>query len=125
MSKVLRLLVLLTAVMLLTTAAPSADLLEDFSAILTSYQEVPTLSTTGVGRFHARIVPEGISYQLSYSGLEGGSVGAAHIHLGARGIAGGVIAFLCGGTKQACPDSGTISGTITPADVVGPMNQGI
>ena len=50
---------------------------------------------------------------------------------GSQSQAGGVSAFLCtnlgngpAGT-QACPASGTITGTITPADVVGPAAQGI
>jgi hypothetical protein len=38
-----------------------------------------------------------------------------------------VSAFLCGGgDKPPCPpQSGTIVGTIDPADVIGPANQGI
>jgi hypothetical protein len=37
-----------------------------------------------------------------------------------------VAAFLCGGGgKPACPQSGTVTGTIVPADVVGPATQGI
>jgi hypothetical protein len=42
--------------------------------------------------------------------------------------AGGVMIFLCGGGGQPnCPasTSGTITGTITPANVVGPTAQGI
>jgi hypothetical protein len=44
-----------------------------------------------------------------------------------RGVAGGVAAFLCGGgTKPApCVPGTTITGTITPADVIGPTGQGI
>jgi hypothetical protein len=41
----------------------------------------------------------------------------AHIHFGASKTNGGVIVFLCGGSKPACPASGTISGTITAGDV--------
>jgi CHRD domain-containing protein len=34
--------------------------------------------------------------------------------------------FLCGGgSKPACPASGTVTGTIVPADVIGPSGQGI
>ncbi|MDQ4029624.1 MAG: CHRD domain-containing protein, partial [Actinomycetota bacterium] len=42
-------------------------------------------------------------------------------------VAGGVIAFLCGGGgKPACPAThGTVEGTIRPADVIGPAAQGI
>ena len=41
-------------------------------------------------------------------------------------MAGGVAVFLCGGGgKPACPASGTVTGTIVAADVVGPAGQGI
>jgi len=98
-------------------------------ANLVGYQETPqTLSTPGMGRF-AATVDEGrqrIDYRLSYEGLEAPAI-AAHIHLGARATTGGVIAFLCGGgNKPPCPPAGgTVTGTITPADVIGPTPQGI
>jgi hypothetical protein len=39
---------------------------------------------------------------------------------------GGVIAFLCGGAgKPLCPESGSVSGTIIAADIIGPAEQGI
>ena len=94
-------------------------------AILNGYQEVPSLSTAGRGAFRARIGRESISFRLAYARMEA-PVTAAHIHLGQPGVAGGVIAFLCGGTKPACPaTSGTVNGTVTPADVIGPAAQGI
>jgi len=42
-------------------------------------------------------------------------------------IAGGVAAFLCGGGSKPAPcvPGTTISGTIMPADVIGPAGQGI
>ena len=45
----------------------------------------------------------------------------------ARGVNGGVSAFFCGGGgKPACPTpSGTVTGVIVPADIVGPAAQGI
>jgi len=90
-------------------------------ANLSGYQETPsTLTTPGTGKFTARIDTDAqtIDYKLSYEGLEAPAV-AAHIHLGARATGGGVIAFLCsGGNKPACPPAGgTVTGTITPADV--------
>jgi len=98
---------------------------------LTGYQEaapVP-ISTVGTGSFEASLNGAGdeISYTLTYSDLEGGVVTQAHIHFGQRGVSGGVIAFLCGGsTKPACPTSpATVTGTITAADVIGPSGQGI
>lgn len=50
------------------------------------------------------------------------------MHFGQRGVAGGVSFFFCGGGgKPACPatTSGTVTGTVVAADVVGPAAQGI
>jgi hypothetical protein len=50
----------------------------------------------------------------------------AHIHFGQRGVAGGVVAFLCGGgNKPACPASGTVTGTIVSSDIIAVPAQGI
>jgi CHRD domain-containing protein len=103
---------------------------EGFSARLRGFSEVPAVSTAASGRFQADI-DEGagvISFRLQYSGLEG-TVSAAHIHLGQKGVAGSVIAFLCGGGgKPACPQTATtpITGTITAANIgAGAEAQGI
>jgi hypothetical protein len=98
-------------------------------AHLDGYHENPTLSTTGRGRFVARINDDArtIEYRLVYSGLEGGPAAAAHIHLGMPWVNGGVSAFLCGGgDKPPCPAEGTaVEGVIDEADVIGPVGQGI
>jgi CHRD domain len=91
------------------------------------------ISTIGSGEFRARINSRNqeIKYTLSYAALEG-NVLQAHIHLGGRAQSGGISIFLCsnvgGGPPgtQACPTApATISGTIRPADVIGPAGQGI
>jgi hypothetical protein len=96
---------------------------------LTGYQENPDVSTGATGSFTATIDDDAqtISYELSYSGIEGGVVSAAHIHFGKRAVNGGVSAFLCGGgDKPVCPAiAGTVSGVIDVADVIGPAAQGI
>ena len=96
-------------------------------AVLRGYSEVPAVSSTGAGQFTARLSNDGstINYELSYTGLEG-TVTASHIHIGQIDVNGGVIAFLCGGGgKPACPQEGTVTGTITAVDVTGPAGQGI
>ncbi len=95
-------------------------------ATLNGFQETPSISTSGFGIFTARIREGQIEYRLTYFGLEANAT-AAHIHLAQRGVAGGVAAFLCGGgDKPPCPArSGTVTGVIDAADVVGPANQGI
>ncbi len=97
-----------------------------FQADLSGFQQVPTLFSSGEGTFSARLNPDGTSltYTLSYTGLVGAF--AAHIHIGAEGTNGGVIVFLCGGGgKPECPSaSGTVTGTITAADVKAVTTQG-
>jgi CHRD domain len=98
------------------------------SAKLIGYNEVPSISTAARGHFKAKINKSAntIDYTLTYSGLEGGAATAAHIHLGQQHTNGGVSAFLCAGAEAACPaTAGTVSGTITAAEVVGPGPQGI
>lgn len=100
---------------------------------LSGYEEVPlALSTPGNGRFDARIdtMAEEIRWTLRYAGTET-AVTQAHIHFGSPSQAGGISVFLCtnlgngpAGT-QACPAAGTISGTITAEDVLGPAAQSL
>jgi hypothetical protein len=100
-------------------------------ARLSGFQEVPTLSTSGRGRFLAEVTQDAITYRLEYSDLES-EVAQAHIHLGRRATNGGISVFLCtnlgnaSAEVQPCPPGdGEISGTIMAADVIGPGDQGI
>jgi len=102
-----------------------------FVATLTGYEEGPAISTEGTGTFRARRTAEGIAWTMSFSGLEGGAVQQAHIHFGQFAVNGGVSAFLCSNLPsapagvQACPQEGTVSGTIRRENIVGPASQGI
>jgi CHRD domain len=105
---------------------------------LTGYEEVATgiaaISTTGNGKFVARINKDQdeIDYWLKYDDLEG-AVTQAHIHFGQRSTAGGIIVWLCGTTTNpgpagtpTCPAPGEwVSGTLSAANVLGPLSQGI
>lgn len=95
-------------------------------ARLNGFQETPSISTTGHGSFRARVRSDGIHYVLRYAELEN-DVTVAHIHFGQRHVAGGVVAFLCGGgDKPACPlREGRVEGVIDATDVIGPAGQGI
>jgi CHRD domain len=121
---------LLGVALIVTLAATAAVAHNDNGkgkARLDSYQETPmTLSTPATGSFRIRMASGGLNYKLRYQGFTS-PVLFAHIHLGARGLTGGVIAFLCGGgDKPACPQgSGTVEGTIDAADIIGPAGQGI
>ncbi len=102
-------------------------------AFLSGYNEDPlALSTPGRGSFSATVDKhdQEIRYVLRYDGLPS-TVQQAHIHFGNPSQSGGISTFLCTNLgngpvgTQACPASGTVTGTITPADVIGPVGQGI
>jgi len=109
-------------------AAPAAySQTENFSASLAGANEVPPINSTGAADFGMTIQPGSITFSLTFSGLSSPLV-VAHLHFAPSKVAGGVMIFLCGGGGQpACPaaTSGTITGTITAANVTGPTTQGI
>jgi hypothetical protein len=93
------------------------------------------VSSVATGEFEARIDDGAgtIDYRLTYSGLEG-EVRQAHIHFGQRSVNGGISAWLCetttnpsptGPATPDCVQSGTVTGTLRAADVIGPAGQGI
>jgi hypothetical protein len=103
-------------------------------AFLNGYNEVVggpgpstgSVSTTGRGSLRLRIEDNAIHFRLRYEDIEGGDATQAHLHFAQRHVGGGVIAFLCGGPEAACTEpDGDISGTITPAEIIGPADQGI
>jgi hypothetical protein len=117
-----------------TTAAAVAGDGDNFRTELDGFQEVPAVMTTGEGKFKARISESAdeIQYQLRYSGLEGGEVRQAHIHVGQEDVNGNIVVWLCGSATnpgpagtQTCPASpGSVSGTIEPGDVQSVPSQG-
>ena len=100
---------------------------EQVGALLTGYEESPAVSTTGTGVFTATIDPDGetILYTESFSGLQG-PVTQSHIHVGQLGVNGSIVIFLCQtaanpdptGLAPECPQQGTVTGTITTANVI-------
>jgi hypothetical protein len=104
---------------------------------LSGDEEVPVVLTGAEGKFTATIFSDRIEYRLRYEDFEG-EVNQAHIHIGQVLANGGISVWLCGNATvgppaispppgtQLCPaDPATITGTITAANVVGPVNQGI
>jgi hypothetical protein len=111
----------------LLAASSAHSQAERFSANLVGANEVPPINTAGSGAFRMRIVGSDISFSLSFSYLSS-ALTMAHLHFAPTKVSGGVMIFLCGGGGQPdCPaaTSGTITGTITTANVVGPTTQGI
>ena len=122
--------VLLAALCIVTLTGSLATAGTDdavLKARLDGFQEVPSKLTNGHGTFKATISGSSISYELKYADLSTPAV-ASHIHFAQRGVNGGVFAFLCGGgSKPACPPAGgTVTGTITAADILAPSpDQGL
>jgi hypothetical protein len=111
----------------LAIAAPVVgDSDQEFTASLNGYLEVPSISTTARGSFRAEIDGSTIHYRLSFRDLSTPSL-FSHIHFARPDVNGGISAFLCGGGgKPACPTTtGTVTGTIVAADVIGPTDKGI
>jgi len=97
---------------------------------LVGFQEVPSVSTPASGKFKARIArdDQSIDYELTFSGLVG-TVQQSHIHFAQRGVNGSIVVWLCqtvttpapaavASLTPFCPQSGTVTGTITAANVV-------
>jgi CHRD domain len=94
------------------------------------------VSSVATGNFEARIndSADTITYELTFGDLEG-TVTQAHIHFGQRSVNAGISAWLCetatnmspSASTPTCPAApgGTVTGTITPVEVVGPTGQGI
>ena len=101
---------------------------------LTGFEEVPALSTPGVGEFRAAIARSAteIRYRLTFQDLESPAT-QAHIHFENRTNNGPIVVFLCSNLgngpegTQPCPEAGgTVTGTIGPEQVgAGAAAQGI
>ena len=113
-------------------AASATAHAKDFKAELIGYEEVPAVSTPASGEFRAKFnkKDQSLDYVLTYSDVQG-TVQQAHIHFGQAGVNGSIVIWLCQTATTAapasvaaitpfCPDphSGTVTGTITSANVV-------
>jgi hypothetical protein len=124
----------------------------EFHAVLSGFEEVgalPSLNTstspptitgptgaifsTGTATLDLNLneTLQMITYTLTYSGLSA-PIRQAHIHLGKRHVPGGVMVFFCtnlgngpSGTPVCPSPSGTVTGQIIGASVVGPTAQNV
>jgi CHRD domain len=141
-------LTILTA--LIVTIAGTAYAFTDggslrFSEFLTGLKEAPAIvSTTGTGTFRAEINRDGtaIDYVLTFKNLQS-DVRQAHIHIGHPQNAGSIVLWLCDSAAAPLPVSpvastplcvqndpmdlrnGTVTGTLTEADVMTLAGNGI
>jgi CHRD domain len=104
-------------------ASARSDTGRTFVAQLSGSQEVPPHDTHahGAAIFHVSKDGSQIDYQLVVGDID--NVVMAHIHLGAEGVNGPVVAFLLHPQAPAGgPSHGVIAaGTITTSDLVGPL----
>ena len=130
----MRQLPILSAACAVVLAAPAVLADSTLHANLSGYDETPqAISTTASGSFRAKINQDNtIDYELSYAELEG-DVTQSHIHFGRPGTSGVIAVWLCQGLVAGpagtppCEGArtGGASGTITPANIIGPAGQGI
>ena len=103
-----------------------ADRDTEIRTALNGFEEVPSVSTRARGELYLRIDGSGafVNYELSYSNLQG-QVRQAHIHFAQAAVNGPIVIWLCGTTfnpgpegTQTCPQSGSVRGVITSANVL-------
>jgi CHRD domain-containing protein len=118
-------------------AAPAALAADKVRAALTGAEEVPIVSTAASGEFAGLISDsaDAIDFELTYGGLQG-TVRQAHIHLAQPDVNGSIVIWLCqtslnpapepvANLTAECPQSGTVSGLITAANVIAAATQQI
>ncbi len=123
---------ILVVVSIAMTCAPDALAQDKWNAYLRGLEEVPTISSPARGTCTLETNEGGteIQYTLSYQETVG-EVLQADLCFGQKGANGGVSVFLCSNSDSApegvpaCPVSGTVSGSFTAVDVLGPSGQGI
>jgi len=99
-------LVFVLSLVLSATALASSKSM-GWSAKLNAAQEIPkqeVAAPNAKGSFHATLTGTTLKYTLTFSGLTGQAT-AAHIHMAAKGKAGGVVAALCGPCKPSTTGS--------------------
>src|SRR5688572_23180257 len=115
----LRLILVLLLFALFSVNAVSAN--RNYVAHLTGDQEVPVRDTPAQGQAIFHLTAEGLSYKLIAANIT--NITAAHIHIGAVGVNGPVVAFLYGNAPAGGGrfDGVLAEGTITAANLTGPL----
>jgi len=125
---------ILTAAMLAASfvlPAAASPSIEEFHATFAGFNETP-LAILSEGAAHLTLkldrAAQTVWFELTYSGLSA-PVTQSHIHFGKVHVTGSVMVFFCsnvGGPAgvQACPaNGGTVTGTITAANILGIATQ--
>lgn len=97
-----------------------------FRAVLSGWEEVPSVSTSASGELNLELAgdAQSINYTLNFSGLSS-AVQQSHVHFAGPSVNGSIIVWLCGSANlpgpagtPACPQSGSVSGVITSSSVL-------
>lgn len=120
--------------------SPGIARAQDYVAHLTGFQETGSgappsgaILTNGTGTLvlHVDRTNQTATYELTYTGLTS-SVLQSHFHFGQEHVPGGIFVFLCtnlangpAGTPTCPNPDGTVTGTITAADIVADPGQNI
>ena len=104
----------------------------EFSAKLVGFEELPAIFSQKTGTLDLDLNRNArtIAFKLTFPALSS-PVTQSHIHFGKRHVAGGVTVFFCTNVSgptgtQPCPaGGGTVTGTITGANVLSPVGQDI
>jgi hypothetical protein len=113
------------------TTATAGEGSTRFSTSMSGFQETPAILTSGTGTFHATVQGNSLTYTETFGGLTS-NVTQSHIHFGERAVAGAFFVFLCSNLGNgpagtpACPAAGgTVTGTVTAANVLAVSGQNI
>jgi hypothetical protein len=115
-------LALLTTLLVLVMAPGVLARPTTYTAHLTGAEEVPAVDTNAVGQTVLRLNSDGtaLHFRLIVANID--DVTQAHIHLAPEGVNGPVVAFLFGFVAEGVTTNGVLAtGTITDADLVGPL----
>jgi hypothetical protein len=118
MMKPLRLIPALLIALLATVGTAAAHNNRNFVAHLSGDEEVPPVATLAQGQaiFHLSKDGSQLEFKLIVANIE--NVTQAHIHCGAVGVNGPVVAFLYGLGPVVSPDGILSEGTVTGANVI-------
>jgi hypothetical protein len=121
----MRLILMSASILLMVTlvsceSSTGAEASTRFEAVLSGQEEVPAVTTTASGRTEFQLLRNGteLTYTLAVSNIQ--NVTMAHIHRGARGQNGPIIAYLFGPVPGFSATTSTTlkSGSLTAADVI-------
>jgi hypothetical protein len=121
------------ALLLAAVASHAEAATRKLSATLRGIEEVPAISTAGLGSFNGNLngAETELTFTLTFAGTKA-DVTQSHIHFAQKGVNGGIVVFLCSNLGNgpagtpACPVSGgTVDGTRGADDVLAVTAQGI